>query len=148
MKWRLLSYKFRGSPPEVFCKKGAVNNFEKFTRKHLRRGLFFNKVAGNIFNGCLCFPAPGPLLGPWPWSWSPFMAPNLYLPALASNLYLPALAPNLYLPALAPTLRLLALALNLYLPALAVVILLKPVVVILFLLNSHSGYVKLETYLL
>ena len=139
MKWRLLSYKFRGSPPEVFCKKGAVNNFEKFTRKHLRRGLFFNKVAGNIFNGCSCFPAPGPLLGPWPWSWSPVMAPNLYLPALA---------PNLHLPALAPTLRLLALAPNFYLPTLAVVILLKPIVVLLFLLNSHSGYVKLETCLL
>ena len=31
---------------EVFCKKGALRNFAKFTRKHLRQSLFFNKVAG------------------------------------------------------------------------------------------------------
>ena len=37
------------------------------------------------------FPAPGPLLGPWPWPpWPqpPVLAPNLYLPTLALNLYL------------------------------------------------------------
>ena len=31
-------------PPEVFFKKGILNNFEKFTGKHLCRSLFFNKV--------------------------------------------------------------------------------------------------------
>ena len=36
----------RSSRPEVFCKKGALRNFTKFTRKHLYQGLFFNKVAG------------------------------------------------------------------------------------------------------
>ena len=36
----------RSSRPEVFCKKGALINFTKFTGKHLCQSLFFNKVAG------------------------------------------------------------------------------------------------------
>ena len=44
-------------------------------------------------NGCLYFPAPGPLLGPRPQA----LAPNLFLPALAPNLYLPTFAPTLCL---------------------------------------------------
>ena len=36
----------RSSRPEVFCKKGLLRNFAKFTRKHLCHSLFFNKVAG------------------------------------------------------------------------------------------------------
>ena len=32
-------------PPEVFCKKGVLKNFTKFTGKHLCQSLFFNKVA-------------------------------------------------------------------------------------------------------
>ena len=36
----------RSSRPEVFCKKGALSNFAKFTGKHLCQSLFFNKVAG------------------------------------------------------------------------------------------------------
>ena len=36
----------RNSRHEVFCKKGALGNFAKFTGKHLRQSLFFNKVAG------------------------------------------------------------------------------------------------------
>ena len=35
---------FRSSRPEVFCKKGALRNFAKFTGKHLRQSLFFNKI--------------------------------------------------------------------------------------------------------
>ena len=35
----------RSSRPEVFCKKGALRNFAKFTGKHLCQNLFFNKVA-------------------------------------------------------------------------------------------------------
>ena len=31
---------------EVFCKKGVLKNFAKFTGKHLYRSLFFNKVGG------------------------------------------------------------------------------------------------------
>ena len=31
-------------PPEMFCKKGVLRNFSKFTRKHLCQRLFFNKV--------------------------------------------------------------------------------------------------------
>ena len=31
---------------KVFCKKGVLKNFAKFTRKHMCRSLFFNKVAG------------------------------------------------------------------------------------------------------
>ena len=30
----------------MFCKKGVLRNFTKFTGKHLRQSLFFNKVAG------------------------------------------------------------------------------------------------------
>ena len=30
-------------PPEVFCKKGGLRNFAKFTGKHLRQRLFFKK---------------------------------------------------------------------------------------------------------
>ena len=33
------------SRPEVFCKKGVLRNFTKFTGKHLCQSLFFNKVA-------------------------------------------------------------------------------------------------------
>ena len=34
------------SRPELFCKKGVLNNFTKFTGKHLYRSLFFNKDVG------------------------------------------------------------------------------------------------------
>ena len=37
---------YRSSRPMVFCKKGVLINFEKFTRKHFYQSLFFNKVAG------------------------------------------------------------------------------------------------------
>ena len=38
--------RYRSSRPEVFCKKGVLRNFAKFTGKHLCQSLFFNKVAG------------------------------------------------------------------------------------------------------
>ena len=41
-----LMYVFRSSRPEVFCKKGALRNFPKFTGKYLCQSLFFKKVAG------------------------------------------------------------------------------------------------------
>ena len=34
------------SRPEVFCEKGVVRNFAKFTGKHLCQAFFLNKVAG------------------------------------------------------------------------------------------------------
>ena len=37
---------FRSSRPELFCRKGALRNFAKFTGKHLYQSLFFDKVAG------------------------------------------------------------------------------------------------------
>ena len=37
--------RYRSSRPEVFCKKGVLRNFAKFTGKHLRQSLFFNQVA-------------------------------------------------------------------------------------------------------
>ena len=40
----LLLYK---QPSEVFCKKGVIRNFAKFTGKHLCQSLFFNKFAGS-----------------------------------------------------------------------------------------------------
>ena len=33
-------------PPEVFCKKGVLRNFAKFTGRHLCQSLFLNKFAG------------------------------------------------------------------------------------------------------
>ena len=36
----------RSSRPDVFCKKGVLRNFAKFTGKHLFQSLSFNKVAG------------------------------------------------------------------------------------------------------
>ena len=38
----------KSSRPEVFCKKGVLRNFAKFTEKHLWQSLFFNKVTGLI----------------------------------------------------------------------------------------------------
>ena len=38
--------KYRSSRLEVFCRKGVLTNFKKFTGKHLCQGLLFNKVAG------------------------------------------------------------------------------------------------------
>ena len=35
----------RSNRPEVFCKKGVLRKFTKFTGKHLCQILFFNKVA-------------------------------------------------------------------------------------------------------
>ena len=37
-------------PPEVFCKKGVLRNFAKFTGKHLCQNFFLNKAAGNFIN--------------------------------------------------------------------------------------------------
>ena len=39
-------FPFRSSRPAMFCKKGVVRNFAKFTRKHLCQSLLFNKVTG------------------------------------------------------------------------------------------------------
>ena len=36
---------FRSSRPEVFCEKGVLKNFTKFTEKHLCQSLFFNRDA-------------------------------------------------------------------------------------------------------
>ena len=43
----------RCSCPGVFCRKGALRNFAKFTRQYLCQSLFFNKVAGLRH---MCFP--------------------------------------------------------------------------------------------
>ena len=36
---------FRNNRREVFCKKGVLKNFTKFTGKHLCQSLFYDKVA-------------------------------------------------------------------------------------------------------
>ena len=44
----------RSSRPEVFCQKGVLENFTKFTGKLLCQSPFFNKAAGlrpAIFDG-------------------------------------------------------------------------------------------------
>ena len=42
---------FRSSRPEVFCKKGVLENFEKFTGKHrnFQEHLFLKKTSGGCF---------------------------------------------------------------------------------------------------
>ena len=45
-KLRRLLCNSRTSRPEVFCKKGVLENLIKITGKHLCQSLFFNKVAG------------------------------------------------------------------------------------------------------
>ena len=42
----VISKSCRSSCPEVFCEKGVLRNFTKFTGKHLCQSLFFSKVAG------------------------------------------------------------------------------------------------------
>ena len=42
----LSAWKDRRRRPEVFCKKGVLTNFVKFTGKDLLQSLCFNKVAG------------------------------------------------------------------------------------------------------
>ena len=39
-----LSYSERSSRPEVFCTKGVLKNFAKFTGKRLCQSLFFNEA--------------------------------------------------------------------------------------------------------
>ena len=48
--------KSRSSRLEVFCKNDVLKNFAKFTGKHLRQSLNFNKVAGlaQVFSCELC----------------------------------------------------------------------------------------------
>ena len=38
--------KIQNQPPEMFYKKGGLENFAKFTGKYLCQSLFFNKLAG------------------------------------------------------------------------------------------------------
>ena len=40
----------RNSRPEVFCEKGVLRNFARFTGKHLCQSLFFNKDEGSTCN--------------------------------------------------------------------------------------------------
>ena len=39
-------HEVRSTRLEVFCRKGVLRNFAKFTGKHLRQNLFLNKIAG------------------------------------------------------------------------------------------------------
>ena len=43
--------RYRSSRQEVFCKKGVIRNFAKFTGKHMFQDLFFNKVVLTPFLG-------------------------------------------------------------------------------------------------
>ena len=41
---RLAFFKFQKQLPEVFCKKGVLRIFAKFTAKHLKQSLFLRKL--------------------------------------------------------------------------------------------------------
>ena len=43
------------SPPVLYCEKGVLKNFAKFTRKHLCQSLFFNKAAVKRVSGTDAF---------------------------------------------------------------------------------------------
>ena len=43
---KVFYYAVRSIRPEVFCNRGSLKNFTKFTENHLSQGLFFNKVSG------------------------------------------------------------------------------------------------------
>ena len=43
--WSFRSSRPEKQSPEVFCTKGALRNFAKFTEKHLCQSLFFDEVA-------------------------------------------------------------------------------------------------------
>ena len=45
MKRKYYLTSFNSRPMEVFCKKGVLRNFEKFTGKYMSQRLFFNEVA-------------------------------------------------------------------------------------------------------
>ena len=47
---RVLGMFYRSSRPDVFCKKGILRNFGKFTGKHKCQSLYLNKVAGQACN--------------------------------------------------------------------------------------------------
>ena len=42
----------RSSRPEVFCEKGVLRYFTKFTEKYLCQSLFFSKVTGLSLQLC------------------------------------------------------------------------------------------------
>ena len=41
--------KLRSSRPEVFCEKGVLRNFTKFTGKHLCQRLFLIKLQAGVY---------------------------------------------------------------------------------------------------
>ena len=57
---------FRGSHRRCSVTKGVLRNFSKFTGKHLRQILSFNKVAGLLFNKVVGL-RPATLLKDRPW---------------------------------------------------------------------------------
>ena len=44
--WKLILHENRSSHQTCSIKKGVLRNFAKFTGKHLRQSLFFNKITG------------------------------------------------------------------------------------------------------
>ena len=44
----------RSSRPEVFCKKGVLGNFTKFTGEHLCQSLFLIKLLAQVFSCEFC----------------------------------------------------------------------------------------------
>ena len=50
--FRIFSFVFRSSRPEVFYKKGVLTNFAKFTGKHLCQSLFFYLIKKRLWHRC------------------------------------------------------------------------------------------------
>ena len=60
----LCTWRVRSSRPEKFYKKGIFKNSTKFTEKHLRQCLFYNKTAGWRFATSLNTES-GTIASPW-----------------------------------------------------------------------------------
>ena len=52
IQFNSIQLKDESSRPEVFCKKGVLRNFAKFTGKYLLQSLFFKMVAGLRLQAC------------------------------------------------------------------------------------------------
>ena len=75
----------------MFCKKGVLRNFEKFTGKHLCQSPFFNKVAGLRPSWHRCF-----LVNLAKFLRTPFLTEHLWETAYVNKSNSPYIAKQVY----------------------------------------------------
>ena len=82
---------FQKQSSDVFCKKGVLWNFAKFTRKHLCQSLFFSIVAGH---GLQLFQKRGSGKGVFLWIFRNFLE-HLFLQNISGGSFCDLLNPSL-----------------------------------------------------